>query len=469
MAGTTQRFAGIRGGRGFGGGGGGSGRNSMTGANGARSPVVLPEGAVDLTSDRQSRFFRPVGRHSSSRTGYQGQAITIDSPEAPSRPLVVHVPQQTTRNEPILLLNSDSDEDSEPTPTAGMKRTRQLNRGIPRKNARMESTPIVINDESDATPLRNQGANINHDSASPISQSGHIQPTLSDLTPGILEARRMQEEEDRQFAMSLANDGAVEGDTATEQQGEEYARYANEINDRFTNAQSHSTHRQTRARRQRHQPQYAPSRRHRQRQQRGSVRYNNMDGNNGSGVDIMPALMRMMQQVRRGDYDLAPAHYDTDYSSDDDDNAYRGGDGYYEDYEDEIWSDNYGENANQRAESDDGDDNDNGDTSEWEDGARTNGNETNPSVDLDSYEGRLRLAEMLGDVRSNSASEQAIQQLPTRVATVTMTEQECIVCLDKYCAGEMLRMLPCMHEYHQECIDAWLRNKGVCPICRTQV
>ncbi|KAL9237418.1 hypothetical protein vseg_011968 [Gypsophila vaccaria] len=44
----------------------------------------------------------------------------------------------------------------------------------------------------------------------------------------------------------------------------------------------------------------------------------------------------------------------------------------------------------------------------------------------------------------------------------------CPVCLSEYRPGETLRLLPeCLHRFHTECIDPWLRSKGVCPICRT--
>ena len=32
-------------------------------------------------------------------------------------------------------------------------------------------------------------------------------------------------------------------------------------------------------------------------------------------------------------------------------------------------------------------------------------------------------------------------------------EQECAVCLQEYAPGEALRLLPCGHRYHRECID----------------
>mmetsp|Transcript_40770 Transcript_40770/g.118959 ORF Transcript_40770/g.118959 Transcript_40770/m.118959 type:complete len:182 (+) Transcript_40770:85-630(+) len=59
-------------------------------------------------------------------------------------------------------------------------------------------------------------------------------------------------------------------------------------------------------------------------------------------------------------------------------------------------------------------------------------------------------------------------------------ESECAVCLEAFQPGEVLRLLPCFHSFHQPCIDAWLlkgcgndapdapemRRRRVCPLCK---
>ncbi|XP_074293687.1 RING-H2 finger protein ATL22-like [Silene latifolia] len=43
----------------------------------------------------------------------------------------------------------------------------------------------------------------------------------------------------------------------------------------------------------------------------------------------------------------------------------------------------------------------------------------------------------------------------------------CPICLSDYCPQETLKILPeCNHQFHADCIDQWLRSKGVCPFCR---
>jgi len=49
-------------------------------------------------------------------------------------------------------------------------------------------------------------------------------------------------------------------------------------------------------------------------------------------------------------------------------------------------------------------------------------------------------------------------------ATSTCAEC-CVVCLSDYAAGDQIKTLPCLHEFHAHCADAWLRHKPRCPVC----
>lgn len=41
----------------------------------------------------------------------------------------------------------------------------------------------------------------------------------------------------------------------------------------------------------------------------------------------------------------------------------------------------------------------------------------------------------------------------------------CSVCTDDFIKGQDLRVLPCNHRFHPECIDPWLLNvSGTCPL-----
>ncbi|MCJ1251784.1 hypothetical protein MMC30_009022 [Trapelia coarctata] len=46
----------------------------------------------------------------------------------------------------------------------------------------------------------------------------------------------------------------------------------------------------------------------------------------------------------------------------------------------------------------------------------------------------------------------------------------CSVCTDDFIKGQDIRVLPCNHKFHPECIDPWLLNvSGTCPMCRVDL
>lgn len=53
------------------------------------------------------------------------------------------------------------------------------------------------------------------------------------------------------------------------------------------------------------------------------------------------------------------------------------------------------------------------------------------------------------------------------VETLTDIEQkECVICRNEFENEQIVRILPCTHFFHKECIDKWLQKKMNCPSCK---
>ncbi|KAG4429936.1 hypothetical protein IFR05_014576 [Cadophora sp. M221] len=60
-----------------------------------------------------------------------------------------------------------------------------------------------------------------------------------------------------------------------------------------------------------------------------------------------------------------------------------------------------------------------------------------------------------------------VEPTPRTVARTHTNEKECSICISDFSKDEEVRVLPCNHRFHPECIDPWLLNiSGTCPICR---
>ncbi|KAF8010076.1 hypothetical protein BT93_J0900 [Corymbia citriodora subsp. variegata] len=75
--------------------------------------------------------------------------------------------------------------------------------------------------------------------------------------------------------------------------------------------------------------------------------------------------------------------------------------------------------------------------------------------------------------RGNSpASASVVENLPL----ITVSKEGlgtgdgvCPICKDKFVEGEKVKVLPCVHRYHQDCILPWLRMHNTCPVCRFEL
>ncbi|XP_050296233.1 E3 ubiquitin-protein ligase RNF38 isoform X3 [Anthonomus grandis grandis] len=88
---------------------------------------------------------------------------------------------------------------------------------------------------------------------------------------------------------------------------------------------------------------------------------------------------------------------------------------------------------------------------------------------IQNYEALLNLAEQLGEAKPRGLAKLEIDQLVSykyNADTHEGDQTSCVVCMCDFEARQMLRVLPCSHEFHAKCIDKWLRSNRTCPICR---
>ncbi|KAG5580652.1 hypothetical protein AABB24_017146 [Solanum stoloniferum] len=74
---------------------------------------------------------------------------------------------------------------------------------------------------------------------------------------------------------------------------------------------------------------------------------------------------------------------------------------------------------------------------------------------------------------NNSASRSAVAALELLQITSSMLENDpvipCAVCKDQFLLDMQVKMLPCKHMYHSDCILPWLEMNNSCPVCRFQL
>ncbi|XP_017490515.1 PREDICTED: protein goliath-like [Rhagoletis zephyria] len=72
-----------------------------------------------------------------------------------------------------------------------------------------------------------------------------------------------------------------------------------------------------------------------------------------------------------------------------------------------------------------------------------------------------------------SVTKKAIMKIPTKTGKSSdekdLDSDCCAICIEAYKPSDCIRVLPCKHEFHKNCIDPWLIEHRTCPMCKLDV
>jgi len=58
-----------------------------------------------------------------------------------------------------------------------------------------------------------------------------------------------------------------------------------------------------------------------------------------------------------------------------------------------------------------------------------------------------------------------LQKLPTIKVTDIHLDEQCSICMETYILGQELKLLPCQHIFHTNCIEIYLKQFSIqCPL-----
>lgn len=90
-------------------------------------------------------------------------------------------------------------------------------------------------------------------------------------------------------------------------------------------------------------------------------------------------------------------------------------------------------------------------------------------MDAAAVESRTATMTFSGAAEPGRSAASGDQSSSGGAGTAADEERKCMVCLEGFKDGEGLRILPCLHRYHVQCIDPWLAQNRHCPVCKHDV
>lgn len=93
-----------------------------------------------------------------------------------------------------------------------------------------------------------------------------------------------------------------------------------------------------------------------------------------------------------------------------------------------------------------------------------------PNPDAMTYEQLLQLEDDVGNV-SKGLNAQQFENLPiTKYKKEKYSENfQCIICMEEFNEREKVKLLPCGHIFHPNCIKEWLMKQKSCPFCKSEI
>ena len=93
-----------------------------------------------------------------------------------------------------------------------------------------------------------------------------------------------------------------------------------------------------------------------------------------------------------------------------------------------------------------------------------------PNPDQMTYEQLLQLEDNVGNVNKGLTSEQ-IDNLPNKRFKKEKNREflQCIICMEEFQEKEKVKVLPCAHIFHINCIKQWLLKQKSCPFCKSEI
>lgn len=77
---------------------------------------------------------------------------------------------------------------------------------------------------------------------------------------------------------------------------------------------------------------------------------------------------------------------------------------------------------------------------------------------------------MLHHARDNPTDAAIVSELPeTKIDDINKLDNDkknCVICMEDFKAGDTSTNLPCLHMFHTNCIQSWLKKQNTCPICK---